>query len=158
MMDDETIHGGTDDLRNTEYGKTWVVSEDESVSQALTEILRATLEEEEKVDNQGVLFYIPNETKPIVITNENIIRIGRSVSEDNSVKLDLTPFYGAELGVSRYHAEIVFQDATYFIKDMGSTNGTWVNNEKIAPYRQTVIQDGDQIRLGHFTMLVKFAP
>ncbi len=156
MMDDKTIHGGTDDLRNTEYGKTWVVSEDESVSQALTEILRATIEDEDQIDNQGILFYIANETKPIVITNEDIIRIGRGDAEANPVALDLTPFYGAELGVSRYHAEIIFQDATYFIKDMGSTNGTWVNNQKIAPYRQTVLQDGDQIRLGHFTMLIKF--
>lgn len=156
-MDDKTVHRSTDDLRNMEYGKTWIVSEDDSVSQALTDILRAKIEDEHTIDSQGVLFYIANETKPIVITNEDIIRIGRTDQESTSVTLDVTPFYGAELGVSRLHAEIVFQEGSYFIKDMGSTNGTWVNNTKIAPYRQTLLQDADQIRLGHFTMLVKFA-
>lgn len=155
-MDDKTVHRSTDDLRNMEYGKTWIVSEDDSVSQALTDILRAKIEEE-AIDSQGVLFYIANETKPIVITNANIIRIGRAEKDSTSVTLDVTPFHGAELGVSRLHAEIVFKEGSYFIKDMGSTNGTWVNNTKIAPYRQTVLQDADQIRLGHFTMLVKFA-
>ncbi|GAB5491894.1 MAG: hypothetical protein Phog2KO_21090 [Phototrophicaceae bacterium] len=155
-MSDDKIKRGTDDLRNSEYGKTWVISTDESISQALTEILRATMEDEEKIDSRGVLFYIANQSQPLIITDVDIIRIGRSSETDTDITLDLNKYHGTELGVSRHHAEISFRDGTYYIKDMGSTNGTWVNSSKIDPYRQIVLQDSDQLRLGHFTMLVKF--
>lgn len=157
MKDDKTMHRATDNLQKTEYGKTWVVSEDESISQALGEILRATIEEEKIANNHGILFYIANQTKPIVITDVDIIRVGRSDGSTTELALDLSPFHGAELGVSRYHAEISYTDKTYFIKDMGSTNGTWVNNVKIEPYRQTAVHDADQLRFGHFTLLIKFS-
>lgn len=147
----------TDDLSKAKYGKTWAVSEDASVSQALSEVLRAAMADQNIPESRGVLFYIANESKPIVVTGEDVIRIGRQKdkSEDN-LTLDLEPYFGAELGVSRYHAEIIFNENRYFIKDMGSTNGTWINGKKIAPYRQIPLTDSDQLRLGHFTMLLKF--
>ena len=147
----------TDDLSKTEYGKTWAVSEDASISQALSEILRAAMEDNTAADSGGVLFYIANESKPIVVTGTNVIRLGRA---DSQVKptVDFSKYHARELGVSRNHAEIVFNDGSYFIKDNGSTNGTWINGEKIAPYRQIPLRDSDQVRLGHFTMLVKFNP
>lgn len=147
----------TEDLSNTEYGKTWAVSDDDSISQALSDVLKAAMEDETLPERRGVLFYIANESKPIVITGADVIRIGRqSQTQDDQVTLDLNPYFGAELGVSRYHAEIVFNNNKYFIKDMGSTNGTWINGKKIHPYRQSPLKDADQLRLGHFTMLVKF--
>lgn len=156
-MSDKTKKPSTDDLRKTEYGKTWVVSTDESISQALTEILRATMEDEEKIDSRGILFYIANQSKPIIITDEDLIRVGRDNNKPSSTTtLDLTSYHGAELGVSRNHAEITFLDDTYFLKDLGSTNGTWVNSDKITPHQQRMLQDGDQLRFGHFTLLVKF--
>lgn len=156
-MDNPNKKRATDDLSNIEYNKTWSVPEDASISQALSEILRAAVEDTNKPESRGLLFYIANQSKPIIVTNVDVIRIGRG---DNAAgvnpNVDLAQFYASELGVSRYHAEIVYTDGAYFIKDMGSTNGTWVNNSKLAPYRQTPLEDGDQIRLGHFTLLVKF--
>lgn len=148
----------TDDLSKTEYGKTWAVFEDNTISQALSEILRAAVEDTTKPESRGVLFYIPNQSKPIVITDLDVIRIGRTDKSLNShPDLDLGPFHGAELGVSRYHAEIIFKEDQYYIKDMGSRNGTWINTDKIQiPFRQMPINDGDQLRFGHFTLLVKF--
>ena len=43
----------TDDLTKTEYGKTWAVSEDASISQALSEILRAAMEDNTAADSGG---------------------------------------------------------------------------------------------------------
>lgn len=146
----------TDDLTKAQYGKTWAVSEDASISQALSEVLRAAMDDNTTPDRRGVLFYIANEVKPIVVTGTNLIRLGRADSQ-NKPTLDLNKYHARELGVSRNHAEIVFSDKAYFIKDNGSTNGTWVNGEKIPPYRQVLLQDSDQVRLGHFTMLVKFS-
>jgi pSer/pThr/pTyr-binding forkhead associated (FHA) protein len=157
MSDNDPRNKKTDDLSKTEYGKTWSVLENNSISQALSEILRAAIEDTIEPQAQGVLFYIPNQSKPIIVTNIDLVRIGRAdKASDNIPDLDLGTFHGAELGVSRYHAEIVFTDGKYFLKDMGSSNGTWINESKIQPYRQIALSDGDQVRFGHFTLLLKF--
>lgn len=155
-MADEHKKPKTDDLSKTEYGKTWAVSEDNSISQALSEVLRAALEDQNAQEDTGILFYIANESKPIVRTSAEIIRLGRIKESEDPNSLDLSKYHARELGVSRNHAEITYRSGDYLIKDNGSTNGTWINGEKIPPYRQIVLQDSDQVRLGHFTMLVKF--
>ena len=48
--------------------------------------------------------------------------------------------------VSRRHAQIVRQEDGYAIVDLGSTNGTFVNEVRVSTL--TSLQDGDQIRLG----------
>jgi hypothetical protein len=57
---------------------------------------------------------------------QDAIRIGRA--PDNDVVVD-----GADCGVvSLYHAEILQNNDAYRIRDLGSTNGTWVNGERIS--------------------------
>ena len=58
--------------------------------------------------------------------------------------------------VSRRHAQIVRQEAGYAIVDLGSTNGTFVNEVRVATL--TPLQDGDQIRLGDAIDLRFFLP
>jgi adenylate cyclase len=48
--------------------------------------------------------------------------------------------------VSKEHALITFVDGGYWLQDMGSRNGTYVNTERI-PGR-TRLNDGDTITLG----------
>ena len=48
-------------------------------------------------------------------------------------------------GASRRHAEIRRQDAAFFVADLGSTNGTMVNDSTISEHRLT---DGDRITIG----------
>lgn len=145
----------TDDLSKTEYGKTWSISDDSSISYALSDILQAALAERPETGT-GMLFYIPNESNPLVITGEDVIQIGRAGGNANPT-VDLNPYHGRELGVSRIHAEIIFRDGSYVIKDLGSTNGTWVNDTRLDAHAETALQDSDQLRLGHFTMLIKFS-
>ncbi len=53
--------------------------------------------------------------------------------------------------ISRRHAEIAKRDNQFFIRDLGSTNGTFVNGEKISSERQ--LRSGDAIVLGGNTVL-----
>lgn len=48
--------------------------------------------------------------------------------------------------ISRVHAEIVRKGDSLAIRDMGSTNGTYVNHEPVA--EETELQEGDIIHLG----------
>lgn len=52
----------------------------------------------------------------------------------------------AEAGVSRQHAEIVKTDEGYVLRDLNSTNGTFVNQRKIPG--DYLLRDGDRVRLG----------
>jgi pSer/pThr/pTyr-binding forkhead associated (FHA) protein len=51
----------------------------------------------------------------------------------------------AEDMVSRQHARIALDDGRILIEDLGSTNGTFVNGEKI---RKEVLKEGDRILIG----------
>ena len=66
-------------------------------------------------------------------------QIGRS--SKNELPID-------QESVSRHHARITpSQSRGFTIEDLGSTNGTYVNHEKLGKERH-VLKDGDQIRVG----------
>ena len=52
------------------------------------------------------------------------------------------------------HAEIVHQSGTWWIKDLLSRNGTWVNGDKITEL--TALYPGDQLLLGDTEIGVDF--
>lgn len=51
--------------------------------------------------------------------------------------------------ISRKHCEITKEGGNYFITDLGSANGTYVNGAKIQPNVPTPIANGDIIRLAN---------
>jgi len=54
-----------------------------------------------------------------------------------------------EAKVSRRHARIVNQNGQYFIEDLGSTNGTFVNRgRRLLPGHRHLLQSGDEIIVG----------
>jgi pSer/pThr/pTyr-binding forkhead associated (FHA) protein len=54
--------------------------------------------------------------------------------------------------LSERHAMFMRQDRSYFIKDLGSTNGTFVNSEKLDDTPVQLI-DGDKIQIGQLDLL-----
>jgi pSer/pThr/pTyr-binding forkhead associated (FHA) protein len=55
----------------------------------------------------------------------------------------------AEAKVSRRHARIVNHNGQYFIEDLGSTNGTFVNRgRRLLPGKRHMLQNGDEIIVG----------
>ena len=54
-----------------------------------------------------------------------------------------------EAKVSRRHARVTFRDGQYFLEDLGSTNGTFVNRGKrLSPGTRQSLNDGDEIIVG----------
>ncbi len=68
-----------------------------------------------------------------------VIRIGRG--QDCDVRFDAN----IDTKVSTHHAEIRFEDGTYFVIDVGSTNGTLVNGKAI---KRQKLRSGDKIDFG----------
>jgi diguanylate cyclase (GGDEF)-like protein len=62
--------------------------------------------------------------------------IGRSSNNDLFIDQE---------SVSRHHARITYHDGKYSLADLGSTNGTYINDESV---RERPLHDGDQVRIG----------
>ncbi len=68
---------------------------------------------------------------------------------------DMT-FYDPEGYVSRRHAHIVKAQNGYFIKDLGSSNGTYVNGQPLTPDTWHKLNNGDKIEIGEVGILFLF--
>jgi hypothetical protein len=73
------------------------------------------------------------------------IRIGRRSDAENTAGPGITIKC---LCVSRNHALIERQDRSYWITDLGSVNGTYVNNERVSGQR--CLHDGDTVRVARY--------
>src|ERR1700674_4088125 len=49
------------------------------------------------------------------------------------------------LAVSGHHAKVTWEQDHYVIEDLGSLNGTYVNNQRVG---KAALQDGDQMLIG----------
>jgi signal transduction histidine kinase len=72
---------------------------------------------------------------------EAAVRVGRDPS--NTIQVHDTE-------VSRHHAEIRRTENDYAISDLGSSNGTFVNGQRVRSYR---LNSGDQLQVGRTLML-----
>lgn len=78
-----------------------------------------------------------NEVTRIFDTDESRVTIGRS--PENDIQID-------NLAVSSTHALIIKSDDRYFIEDLNSTNGTYVNEKKID--KRWPINTNDTVTIG----------
>ena len=49
---------------------------------------------------------------------------------------------------SRSHAKISFWDQKYYIKDLKSSTGTRVNDQKLTPFEDVLLTNGAEISIG----------
>ena len=73
------------------------------------------------------------------------LSIGRDISSDVAI---------VDSKVSRSHASITARDGKLFIEDHNSTNGTYVNGEKLSPSTETELKIGSNFSVGDSTILV----
>ena len=66
------------------------------------------------------------------------------------LEIDLTPFDAYSQGVSRLHANVKIKEDDILLEDLGSSNGTRINNSKLDAHKDYPIQHGDVIALGRF--------
>ncbi len=59
---------------------------------------------------------------------------------------------GRDTYVSTQHAEVVFRAGSFWIKDLNSTNGTFVND---LPVGEVALNDGDRVKVGMTEMIFK---
>lgn len=95
--------------------------------------------------------------EPLSLVLERAMVIGRLERERPlPVDLDLTPYGAAEKGVSRQHISLEIVRKTVMVTDLNSTNGTFLNEQRVLPNQRRVVRDNDEIRLGKLILHVYF--
>jgi pSer/pThr/pTyr-binding forkhead associated (FHA) protein len=79
--------------------------------------------------------------KELKIDQDEII-IGRD--SGNDIQID-------NIGVSREHAKIIKSENYYFIEDLNSTNGTFVNGKKI---NKKYLKEDDEVSIGKHSLQI----
>lgn len=108
-----------------------------------------------ETDDALVILHVIRSGQMLPLPGRGDFIIGR-VSEGQSIlpDIDLEPFEGFEAGVSRLHAQLHISEDGSNIMDLGSSNGTYLNNEPLRPQEVHPLKHKDLIRLGQFSLQV----
>ncbi len=95
---------------------------------------------------------------PLVYRIQTELLIGRyDKKTDESPDIDMHRFAGYLMGVSRLHARFIRQQDRLFLEDLGSSNGTYLNERQLLPNQPVIVSDNSDVRLGKLKFRVFFA-
>ena len=86
-----------------------------------------------------------SEQKQTLIFTQKEISIGRATTSDIPLPLQ---------SISRHHARIVERDESFYIEDLHSVSGTFVNRRKLDAAQLCLLSAGDEVRMYPYVMRV----
>lgn len=89
-----------------------------------------------------LLLQTPSGPHPIQLQS-TMVTLGRGLGNDVILE---------DNRVSRHHAQLRYRQRRFWISDLGSTNGTFVNG---APVNETALNDGDTLSLGGLELVFR---
>jgi FHA domain/Double zinc ribbon len=96
--------------------------------------------------SQAKLFHVQTETPIELPSGVTIVHLGKP-NDRIPPDIDLSGYPNSEI-VSRIHADIRIEGDAYYVEDVGSSNGTYVNNAPLAVGSRHRLRPGDRIALG----------
>lgn len=126
----------------------------QSVAESLLRI-RNQLGDDAEQQKSSITLNVLGVDTPITLYDKNQITIGRKNPANNEhpdVDLSGLPLNAA--GISRKHVKLVYTTGQWYVEDLGSRNGTWLNNKLLMAYQRYKMRDGDQLRTGGISIIV----
>jgi pSer/pThr/pTyr-binding forkhead associated (FHA) protein len=97
-----------------------------------------------------ILLYIVGNDVGVPLFGQQEYILGRAEKGQAVIPdIDLNRFGAHDKGVSRLHCHLRFEGGVLFLMDLGSANGTFVNEQRVLPDRPSPLSNGDLIRLGN---------
>ncbi len=94
---------------------------------------------------------------PFRVQVDGEVILGRSGGNSRLLSfINLDEYRASEKGVSRRHAVIYRHGHDFYIRDLNSTNHTYVNGTRVPDERDFMLQPGDEIILGKMMLKVYF--
>lgn len=88
---------------------------------------------------------------------KNVMAIGRKSPADGIYPdIDLTDD-DPEAYVSRRHAQISRKEGSYLFEDLGSSNGSFINNVRVSKGVQQALSENDRLRMGKTELVFKMS-
>jgi len=108
-----------------------------------------------EIPAKGIVLINLEDGQPVAMMEEKAFILGRASAEIKTGEplVDLTSL-GVDYGVSRTHALIRQTKDGYQITDLDSSNGTWLENERLIPKKPYEVDSGDRIRMGRLNVLI----
>lgn len=107
----------------------------------------------EPATSRPIILYVADGSTPISIKRQNNLIMGKS-SKDTQI--NLSPFKAEEHGVSRQHARLDAAESPPALVDLSSSNGTYINGERLEADVRWKLESGDEIQLGRLKMRIYF--
>ena len=109
-----------------------------------------------EIPSKGIVLINLENGQMITTQVERTFVLGRASAEikTSETLVDLTQFGALELGISRSHAMIRRSKGGYQLIDLESSNGTWLENQRLVPKEPYPLESGNRIRVGRLNLLV----
>ena len=104
----------------------------------------------------GLGIYVAGSFKPYYLRLDSDLIIGRKLDATLESILDLSDFDAFNMGLSRRHAMLRRTESSYEVTDLFSTNGTWLNAERLIPNRPYPFTSGSQLRIGRLRLFIMY--
>jgi|SRR5688572_28076074 len=104
----------------------------------------------------GMLLFLLNKGEPVAFMIEEEFVLGRVGGSTAEAMVDLTNYDAFVMGVSRRHALIRAAGEKYVLIDLNSSNGTWLNGQRLVPTRTYDLPSGGVIQLGRMGLIVTY--
>ena len=75
-----------------------------------------------------------------------VVRLGRAADNDVQVASD---------AVSRYHSQLRCMESSWLVYDLNSTNGTFLDEQRLKPEQPKMLRPGSRLRLGDYSLDVR---
>ncbi|PJF31252.1 MAG: hypothetical protein CUN51_05140 [Candidatus Thermofonsia Clade 1 bacterium] len=122
--------------------------------------LRRRPEETQEIlalDERTLQIHIRGLSERLIFEEGTSVVLGRiDLNSSDVARFDLTRFGGHERGVSREHCVISYHNGHFFVTDLNSSNGTYVNRKRLQPNEACLLNDGDELTLGNLSMTLRF--
>jgi hypothetical protein len=117
-----------------------------SVVQATSTPVQVTTSKTQLQQVTARLFHVQSNQELELPQNLSVIHIGKP-NDRIPPDIDVAGFANSEI-VSRIHADIRIEGDNFYLEDVGSSNGSYVNNLPLPPGNRHRLRPGDRISLG----------
>lgn len=132
--DGEILSGEESDSSVQEIGRTGQCDKEEEGEESIAPCIRLIVQQADNLDLGSLLL--------ITVT-------GASLGKSSACDLQLD-----EQSVDDLHAKVTFKERNYFIEDLESSSGVFINEKQIEANRSTRIKHDDIVRLGEVEFLL----
>ncbi len=107
-------------------------------------------------DQKSISFEVGGQQLSMPMREQLVLGRLSDIPDDVQPDLDLGPYNAHECGVSRRHVEIRHQGFLTYVVDLGSSNGAWLNGQRLIQNKERLLRNGDELQLGRLKMRIRF--